>query len=69
MRRTGGLKELFSPFQQRKARRGRRVGRGTRVVGLESGSAVLAKDLFAQVLDADLQFPAARGAFLHKIRV
>src|SRR4051794_23941186 len=53
--RAGSLEQLLRSFQQRNGRRRRRVGGGAGIVGFEAGPAVLAKDLLAQILDADLQ--------------
>jgi hypothetical protein len=38
------------------------------LASLEPGAAMLADDLLAEVLDANLQIAATRRAFLHKVR-
>jgi hypothetical protein len=44
------------------------IGLRSGLASLESGAAMLADNLFAEVLDANLQIAAAGRAFLHKVR-
>jgi hypothetical protein len=65
--RTGRLQKLIGSFQQRQSGALWRTGSGAGLASLKSRAAMLTDNLFAQILDTNLQVSAASWAFLNEI--